>query len=98
MKRIYGNGHCEVTFLFPEEIVGKAKKVHLVGDFNNWNQKDIPMKKGKTGVFSASLKLPIGKEYQYRYLVDGKHWHNDPEAEKEVPTIYADAKNSAVSL
>jgi 1,4-alpha-glucan branching enzyme len=56
-----------------------AKKVFLVGEFNNWDKKKHPMKKMK-GLWKLSLPLKSG-EYKFKYLVDG-NWYNDPVAHK----------------
>jgi hypothetical protein len=42
------------------------------------------------------LNLEIGREYQFRYLVDDKEWENDMEADKFVPTPYGDSENSVI--
>lgn len=63
-----------------------AKRVFLVGDFNDWNQKKHPMKKLKNNGWKFEVKLPAG-EYKFKYLVDGI-WINDPIAHKYVPNIY----------
>lgn len=73
---------CQVTFQLPKEI--KAKKVSLAGEFNNWNPKKTPLKKVK-GVWKTTLELEQGREYQFRYYVDGSEWHNDDAADKYVP-------------
>jgi 1,4-alpha-glucan branching enzyme len=73
---------CKVTFQFTTE----AKHVALVGEFNGWNEASTPMKKSKDGVFSATLELETGREYQYRYLLDGNKWVNDAQADKHVST------------
>ena len=39
---------CKVTFIMPKEAVESAEKVHLVGDFNNWEKQAMPLKKLKT--------------------------------------------------
>jgi hypothetical protein len=46
----------------------KAKKVEIIGDFNQW----IPqsMEKGADNVWSVSLAIPPG-EYAYNFVVDG---------------------------
>ncbi len=39
---------CKVTFrLAKKETATKASTFHLVGDFNNWDEKSHPMKKLK---------------------------------------------------
>ena len=73
---------CEVTFQLPEEI--EAKKVSVVGDFNDWDPEANPLRKRK-GVWKTKLKLDQGREYEYRYYVNGEEWHNDHNADKYVP-------------
>ncbi|NVO18178.1 MAG: isoamylase early set domain-containing protein [Bacteroidetes bacterium] len=73
---------CKVTF----QLSTEAKHVALVGEFNGWNEASTPMKKSKEGAFSVSLELETGREYQYRYLVDGSNWINDENADKFVKT------------
>lgn len=86
---------CQVTFSLPAAVQGET--VYLVGDFNNWDEAATPMKKNaKTGDFTAKLDLELGKEYQFRYLVNGTEWHNDWEADKYVPNPYS-GDNSVVS-
>ncbi len=58
-----------------------AEEVFLVGDFNDWNESSHQMDKLKDGRFKVALKLEPGKEYQFRYRVDGE-WHNEWEADK----------------
>jgi 1,4-alpha-glucan branching enzyme len=80
---------CKATFNLPKEAAPEADKVVLVGDFNEWNaQEGIEMKKMKNGNFKTTIDLESGKEYQFRYLIDGQVWENDWEADKYVSTPY----------
>ena len=40
------------------------------------------MKKNKDGSFSVQIDIETGKDYQFRYVVDGKDWINDWEADR----------------
>ena len=87
---------CKATFSLPAEAVAAAKKVELVGDFNNWDaEAGISMKKQKD-VFKTTLDLETGKEYEFRYLLDGEVWENDWAADKYVATPFG-VENSVVS-
>ena len=87
---------CKATFSLPTEAVATAKKVVLIGDFNNWDtEAGISMKKQKNG-FKATLDLETGKEYEFRYLLDGEVWENDWAADKYVATPFG-VENSVVS-
>ena len=79
---------CKVTFRLPKNAVPEAQKITVVGDFNNWNKEDILMTRFNTGDFAVTLELETGKEYRYRYLIDGSHWENDWCADKYVPNSY----------
>ena len=87
---------CKVKFILSAEAAGGAKEVWLAGDFNSWSSVDTPMKKQKDGSFTVTLKLETGREYQFRYLLDGKRWENDWAADKYVPAPFSNTDNSVV--
>ena len=89
---------CKVTFTMQKEAFPLAKRVHIVGDFNNWKRKATPMKKLKSGAYQIVIDLPCGREYQYRYLINGATWENDWDADKYVPSPYHDCENSLVII
>ena len=79
----------KVTFTLPKEAVQTANTVALVGEFNNWNIVDgVELKKQKDGSFSTTLELEVGKEYQYRFLINGEVWENAWNAPKYVETSF----------
>ncbi len=89
---------CKVTFRLPAEAVETAEKVVLVGDFNEWNtESGFEMKQLKNGSFKTTISLETGKEYQFRYFIDGEVWENDWEADKYVATPYGE-ENSVVDV
>ena len=77
---------CRVTFDLPAGV--EAKKVSLCGDFNDWNPKTTPMKKRKDGRWSVTVSLKAGDDYRYKFLLDGKHWENDWDAERYVSNTF----------
>lgn len=87
---------CRVAFILPEEAAKGAKTVTLVGDFNNWDRGATPLKVKPDGSWEASMSLDSGKEYNFRYLIDGSRWENDWNADKYVPSPFGDADNSVV--
>ena len=89
---------CKVTFILPNTIAGNADSVCIVGDFNNWNNTANPMKKNKIKGFTATLELEPDREYQFRYLINGSKWENDPNADKYVQSPFEDSENSVVSI
>lgn len=89
---------CKVTFGLSAGEAGEADAVHLVGEFNGWSKTDTPMKKKKGGSFSVTVDLETGREYAFRYLVDGTRWTNAENADKSSPTPFGDAENSVIVL
>ena len=86
---------CKVTFVLPKSMTKSAETVYLVGEFNGWDAKAHPMKLQKDGSFNLTINLEKGREYQFRYLLDGSTWENDECADKYVRTSYGE-DNSVV--
>jgi len=63
-----------------------AQKVLLVGDFTDWQQRAISMRKGDDGVWTASVSLPSGTHH-YLFIVDGQ-WCEDPACCFRAPNPY----------
>jgi len=91
-------GICKVTFAVPESEGKEAQKVHVVGEFNNWSTTATPMKRSRKGVFTVSVDLRPGQEYQFRYLFDDRRWDNEKEADKSADTPFGDALNSVIKI
>lgn len=77
---------CRVTFRLPAEV--EAETAYLCGDFNEWDAKANPMKRLKDGGFSATVSVPTGQKYRFRYLLDGRRWENDWEADAYAPNVH----------
>ena len=87
---------CKVTFSVPAE---EAKSVVVVGNFNDWNaKKATKLKKLKNGTFKATVDLEKDNSYEFRYLVDGKSYLNDDQADSYAWNDYAGAENSVINL
>lgn len=86
--------NVRVTFEMPSSLW--AERVNLVGDFNDWDtRKDELTQSRATGNWRISLTLRKGQEYQFRYLVNGRDWHNDWHADKYARNKYG-SDNSVV--
>jgi 1,4-alpha-glucan branching enzyme len=74
-----------------------AKKVNLVGDFNDWNPTADPMSdENGDGEFTLFYPLGVGT-YAYKFLVDGKNWVSDPANPSSEPDGF-NGRNSIVKV
>lgn len=89
---------AKVTFELPAEAVNGAKSVVVAGEFNNWDETAQALKKQKDGSYKTTVELPVGGEYQYRYILDGTKWENDWAADKYVASGVSGEENSVVVL
>jgi 1,4-alpha-glucan branching enzyme len=77
---------CRVTFeLHPD---GDVQTAYVCGEFNDWNPTSHPLKRRKDGSFATMLWVEAGRQYRFRYLLDGKHWVNDQAADAYVANPY----------
>ena len=72
-----GGSKCKVTFRLPVEAASDARKVTIVGDFNDWNRTNKPMKQITRGDYQVTIELQSNREYRYKYLIDDHFWEND---------------------
>jgi 1,4-alpha-glucan branching enzyme len=96
--KLKGDSKCRVTFTVPSNRADGVKHVFLAGEFNDWGVRDAKMKRNKNGSFSRSMVLPMGREYQYRYLLDGSRWINDEKADDYHHCDFANCDNSIVRV
>jgi 1,4-alpha-glucan branching enzyme len=84
VKKQGKNGAVRVTFSLPKAV--SAESASVCGEFNEWST--TPLRKYKDGHFAVTLDLPIGRNYRYRYLLDGARWENDWEADFYTPNEF----------
>lgn len=85
-----------VTFELPADAAQES--VSVVGDFNEWDQHKHPMKLDKKKAYwRKAVVLQPGREYQFRYFIDGHRWHNDEAADHYVANPFG-AENGVLVL
>ena len=84
---------CKVKFMTNVE---GADKVELVGLNGNWDT-PIEMHKKSKGNFVKEVALPKNSYHEFKYLVNGSEWRNDPDADGEAPNDYG-GTNSILSI
>lgn len=84
----------KVTFAVPAE---EAKKVTVLGSFNEWNtKKAVALKKLKNGTFKGTVDLEKDNSYEFKYLVDGTYV-NDDQADAYAMNVYG-TENGILNL
>ena len=73
-----GVREVEITLAYPG-----ASSVALMGDFNGWDPKGLPMRRVLGGGWQVTLKVPRGI-YHYNLLVDGANIVPDPSGTPQV--------------
>lgn len=73
---------CEVTF----DLASQAERVELICEANAWQP--IAMKRTRQGLFRAKVRLPLAREFEFRYLVDRRRWINDEAADAYRPNAF----------
>lgn len=73
-------------------IAPSARKVTLVGDFNDWHPDAQPMKRQVDGSWTAQVTLGHG-HHHYQFMVDGK-----PTLDPRAQGIARNEANEKVSL
>ena len=93
IKKTFGKQTCKVEFSFPADDA--IEHIYVVGDFNDWNtHQHALVKKGAT--YTIVVNLPANQEFEFRYLINGNQWRNDPEADRIVENPYG-GFNSVIS-
>ena len=76
-----GSQQVKVSFVLPRDAGG----VSVVGDFNDWDPLAHPLRPRSNGTRSATVTLPAGGRYTFRYLAEGGRWHDDEAVEAFEP-------------
>ncbi|MEO9806284.1 MAG: isoamylase early set domain-containing protein [Reichenbachiella sp.] len=87
-----------VTWTINKATAGAAKKIFLAGDFNHWSEVESEFTALKNGSFKYVTELPKDNQYQFRYLLDGKQWINDNDADGFVDNLISGEQNCLISL
>lgn len=87
----------KVSVTFETAAFPSAATVHLAGEFNDWDPATHALKQRKDGAWSITLRLPRDQRYQYRFVVDGRDWVADEDADATVPNEFGGV-NSVVSI
>lgn len=77
------DGKVIVTFEIPGSVW--ASRINLVGDFNGWDPESLLFRHNRDDNWEVEVELDRGREYRFRYLIDGDYWGYDWHADKHAP-------------
>ena len=83
-----------LVFIYHDD---EANSVSLVGDFNSWNTGLTPLIQAESGLWLAEIEAPKAGSYQYKFIVDGSRWLEDPSNGMKVPDNYG-GLNSVLAI
>ena len=89
-KQITNRRRVSFSFEGPD-----ARKVILVGDFNNWDPQKHAMKHNGKGTWNKTVMLAPGR-YEYKFFVDGD-WKIDPKNSQTCSNSFG-TQNSVLNL
>ena len=89
-KQITNRRRVSFSFEGPD-----ARKVILVGDFNNWDPQKHAMKHNGDGTWNKTVMLAPGR-YEYKFFVDGD-WKLDPQNSQTCSNCFG-TQNSVFKL
>lgn len=79
-QKVKKTGKIKVTFVIQGDHE-HAGNVSVVGDFNKWDPSALVLKKRSNNTYSASVTLPAGQRYAFRYRTKDEIWFNDEAAD-----------------
>ena len=88
----------KITWSIDKKTAAEAKSINLAGSFNDWSMNSAPFKKLKNGTFKLVMELPKDAEYQFRYVVNGKDWINDDQADGFTDNLTSNEQNCILAL
>jgi len=65
-----------------------ATSVSVAGDFNGWNPQTTFFAKHASGMWRAEVEMPQAGSYQYKLVVNGSQWLDDPNNGLKVTDSY----------
>lgn len=71
-----------LLFVFHDDV---ATNVSVAGDFNEWSQSATPLKRNASGLWSTEIVVPHGGRFEYKFVIDGRRWIEDPSNGMKAP-------------
>ena len=90
--------NSKVTFILDKGDFSEFDDIRVMGDFNGWHYEKGLIMELKKNQFKASISLKSGQNYEFRYILNGRHWFNDPQADGLVESPFYGISNTLLVL
>jgi serine protease AprX len=77
--------HGRLVFVFHDD---HADSVAVVGDFNGWSQGATLLRRNGSGLWSAQIMAPGAGRFEYKFIINGQRWIDDPSNGMKAPDNY----------
>jgi hypothetical protein len=74
-----------LVFVFHDD---NAESVAVAGDFNHWNVSHHLLRKDDSGLWVTEIPAPSAGKYQYKFIVNGHRWIEDPSNGVKTPDSF----------
>jgi 1,4-alpha-glucan branching enzyme len=74
-----------LLFVFHDD---SAESVSVAGDFNGWNRLATPLARNGSGLWSTEMDVPRPGRFEYKFIVNGNRWIEDPSNGMKTPDSY----------
>jgi serine protease AprX len=74
-----------LMFVFHDD---NANSVSVAGVFNGWSHIATPLKRNESGLWSAEIVVPRAGQLEYKFIINGQHWIEDPSNGMKAPNNY----------
>jgi 1,4-alpha-glucan branching enzyme len=88
ITKVLGDEAGTVAITFDLDPGVAADAVAVAGDFNGWSIDANPMARRPDGSFHTTVVLELGREYRFRYVLDGERWVNAWDADDYAPNDF----------
>ena len=74
-----------LIFVFHDD---SAQSVSVAGDFNGWDHVATPLERNSSGLWSTQIVVPGAGRFEYKFIVNGRRWIEDPSNGMKAPDNY----------
>jgi len=74
-----------LIFVFHDD---SAQSVSVAGEFNGWDHVATPLERNSSGLWSTQIVVPGAGRFEYKFIVNGRRWIEDPSNGMKAPDNY----------